>query len=179
MSLSMLEQLAQRFEIYASDNEAVAQRWGADKKTRKANLARAEVWRDAANDLRKAGHDNRDAFYEDVLKTMQAGELYASAAADVLALFITPHIVPPPLAMPSVLDEPEVKAKLKPITDLRALDLSDLPPGRYTATLDMETRTARIACTDPAESNPPRASWEDCLRCGFKHYSNQPCVGAK
>jgi hypothetical protein len=44
----LLNEIAQYFEILASDSEAMASR-GYDRKT---NKLRAEVWREAANDIR-------------------------------------------------------------------------------------------------------------------------------
>lgn len=91
MSLSMLEQIALRFELYASDNEAMAAR-GLSKR---ANLARAAVWHDAAKELRKIGADNRRAFAIEIcnmLPTMVCGDIKAE---QIVSVFITPPIPAP------------------------------------------------------------------------------------
>lgn len=80
--LAMLEQIAQRFETYARDQEIWMKRGVGNRSNR---AIRAEIWRDAAKELREIGEINREAFLKDVLELVNPPE----AAPEVLALFIT------------------------------------------------------------------------------------------
>lgn len=89
MGLSMLEQIALRFEVYASDQEALF-RHGGRLKDLEARRVRATVWQDAAKELRSIGADNFEDFRVSVLDKLieTLGQNHAKVAIKLTELFI-------------------------------------------------------------------------------------------
>ncbi len=102
MALSMLEQIALRFETYASDSEAMIEGHRArmhNKGAKSMYQARAEWWREAAKELRQAGALNREAFLETIREMIYSESNQVKAINDamaeaILAEFITPAPTP-------------------------------------------------------------------------------------
>lgn len=81
--LPMLEQIAQRFELYASDQRAMMRRT-AHKGSQDNCVAKAGLYESVAAELRQMGRDNREAFASDIATKLSAG-----ASADAICeLFI-------------------------------------------------------------------------------------------
>ena len=81
--LPMLEQIAQRFELYASDQRAIIKR-GYGNGSKHDTELRAGLYESVAAELRQMGRDNREAFASDIATMLSAG---ASADA-ICAIFI-------------------------------------------------------------------------------------------
>lgn len=84
---SMLEQIAQRFELYASDQRAMMLRT-KNRASKDRCVDRAKHWEEAAAELRKIGVENRESFKSEINKTIEREYNYDRVSDEITALFI-------------------------------------------------------------------------------------------